>query len=98
MPPGIIYNISRIRVFNNLFGFGKNSHAYEEIVPRQLEQKRLSAEHAQIFDVGEPYEYKEGYIPGTQLFLLGQLTRCLKKLGLKTGLIRYLPEKENEKG
>lgn len=70
-------------MFNNLFGFGKNSQAYEEIVPQQLEQKRLSAEPVQIIDVREPYEYKEGHIPGSKLIPLGQLTRRLNELGPK---------------
>jgi rhodanese-related sulfurtransferase len=68
-------------MFNNLFGFGRTGHAYEEITPHQLEQKRSGAEPVQIIDVREPYEYREGHIPGSKLIPLGQLSRRLNELG-----------------
>ena len=70
-------------MFNNFFGTGKNSHSFEEITPHQLEQKRLKAAPLQIIDVREPYEYKEGHIPGSKLIPLGQLSRRLNELGAK---------------
>lgn len=70
-------------MFNNLFGFGKNNAAYEEITAHQLEQKRQGASKVQIIDVREVYEYREGHIPGSKLIPLGQLTRRLGEIGNK---------------
>ena len=71
-------------MFNNLFGFGKTGHAFEEITPHQLEQKRSGDEPVQIIDVREAYEYREGHIPDSKLIPLGQLSNRLHELGPKT--------------
>lgn len=69
-------------MFHNFFG-GNRSNSFEEISSQQLEEKRKSNKQVLIVDVREPYEYKEGHIPGSKLIPLGQLTQRLNELGDK---------------
>ena len=70
-------------MFQNLFGGGSRALSYEEVTPQQVEQKRRSDKQTLIIDVREPYEYREGHIPGSKLVPLGQLTKRLNELGSK---------------
>ena len=67
-------------MFNNLFGGGNRGHSFEEIGSQQLVEKREHNGQLLIVDVREPYEYKEGHIPGSKLIPLGQLTQRLNEL------------------
>jgi rhodanese-related sulfurtransferase len=70
-------------MFQNLFGGASRALAYEEVTPQQVEHKRKSDKPTLIIDVREPYEYREGHIPGSKLIPLGQLTQRLNELGSK---------------
>ncbi len=69
-------------MFNNLFD-SRRSTSYKDVTPQQVEEKRKSEGQVLIVDVREPYEYKEGHIPGSKLIPLGQLSYQLNELGSK---------------
>lgn len=50
------------------------------ITPPELQQRLEKGEKPQIIDVREPWEYKEGHIPGSILRPLGQIRIWSKEL------------------
>lgn len=63
-----------------MFGFLRGRGGWENISASEL-QRRLAGENPPVvIDVREPYEFKQGHIPGAKLMPLGNLLTQLAKL------------------
>lgn len=63
-----------------MFGFLRGKAGFENITASELERRLAGAKPPTVIDVREPYEFKQGHIPGAKLIPLGQLSSQLSQL------------------
>jgi rhodanese-related sulfurtransferase len=65
-----------------MFGFmwGRGGKKWEEITPAELQKRMKGDNPPTIIDVREPYEFRQGHIPGAIMLPLGRLQSKLKGL------------------
>jgi phage shock protein E len=66
--------------FNKLFGDNQSQGAKTAINSNEAKTRINSASPPFLLDVREPYEFKDGHIPGARLLPLGELGNKLDEL------------------